>query len=752
MSDSVRARLTHALLSFLLTVGLLMPLFQILEPSFILPSLLIPVVVVIILFEVACINRLSAFISAVLSVLSLLIWLFTMNGMITVSDTTLAVILRMSGVRTSLPLVTAAPAILTVLVTLICCLSCLRGASVLPSAVLCVGMILLIYLSGETVSLWGFLPALAAVLLIILSDRFPETPMLPLIPVTALLVAVAFLLTGNGVGPNPLRDKADELRQAVLDRLFFTEPRDTFSLFMEGYYPQGRNQLGGKPNPSENVVMQVSTPRTAYLRGVILNQYTGRNWQNTTNSRRYLWQSSRFAAHRTFLFNEDLPQQFVRNSLCNPSTVSVRILRKDNASTLFVPQRLRSISPGGDLVPYFSNSSELFVTRNLKEGDTYSVTAPLFLAGDPGLGTLIEVCSTLEDDRYDQIVETYTELPDHLEEPVYALAREAASVAAAPYDRALSLQTWLGRSYRYTLDVDNQPGNMDFVTRFLLETREGYCTYFASAFTVLCRMIGLPARYVEGFLADPDENGEAIVTGLSAHAWTEVYFKGFGWLTFDPTPRRVGGQDQDDSGSSSSSSSSSPSPSPSPSAETPEPDNNLPTPEPTPDPADNPSPVPSPVPDDKPSSSPDDQNNETPGGFPWLLLLLILLLLVAVLRVLFTSPSFRERHADTDETKFEIWIQEITDLLYAENLTRRKGESPMAFGRRIDRSGMFSASLGPVGECISLIRYSRVKIEETDISLLRNTAVLMKKELSRPALLRYFIRRVFIPLKHRRWA
>ena len=120
----------------------------------------------------------------------------------------------------------------------------------------------------------------------------------------------------------------------------------------------------------------------------------------------------------------------------------------DGASTLYVPQRVREISPGGDLVPYFSNSSELFVTRNLKPGDTYSVSAPLFLSGDPGLGTLIEVCSTLEDSGYAQIAETYTSLPSHLEEPVYALAREAASFASSPYDKALALQSWLVRSYR----------------------------------------------------------------------------------------------------------------------------------------------------------------------------------------------------------------------------------------------------------------------------------------------------------------
>ena len=743
MNATVRKRLTHALLTVLLTAGLLMPLFQILEPSFLSPSFLLPALLVIILFEIACLNRTAALISALVCTFLLLLWLFAMNGLIVLSDSALAVALRFSGVRTALPLAdSSAPVLLTVLVTLVCCFSCLRGASVLPSAILCIGMILLIYLSGSVESVPLFLPALAAVLLILLTDRFPETPLLPLIPVTVLLLTASFLLAGNGMGPNPLQEKADELRQAVLDRLFFTEPRDVFSLWSEGYYPEGRDQLGGKPNPRQDLVMQVSAPRNVYLRGVVLNQYTGRSWQNTKGGRRYLWQSSRLASERAALFDEKLPSPTVRNSLCDPVTVSVRML-SSSVSTLFVPQRIRGLSPGGDLVPYFSNSSELFVTHNLKAGDTYSVSAPLFLAGDPGLGTLIEVCSTLEDDQYNQIVEAYTELPGHLEEPVYALAREAASAAVSPYDRALAIRAWLLRSCRYTLDVDYHPANVDFVTRFLLDTREGYCTYFASAMTVMCRMIGLPARYVEGYLARPDENGEAVVSGLSAHAWTEVYFKGFGWLTFDATPGRSDGNGSQSPGSPPSSGSDNPDPSPEPSRE----------------PAETPSPVPSQNPDNQPpdpaaSPEPEEQPPEPPemsghASFPWLWLLLLLLLLALVLRIVRTSPSVRSDRAKDNSERFDVWAQEITDLLQSEALTRRKGESPMAFGRRVDRSGLFSVSLSSVGECISLIRYSRSDAGETDIGLLRDTSVLIRKELSRPAWLRYQIRRIFVPLSRR---
>ena len=763
MNGSLRIRLAHAFCSALLASGLLLPLLGILDSSFLTPLPLFCCAGVVVLFELASVNRITAAVSAGLGLILLLVWLFAMGGLLIVSDVALAVALRFSGIHTALPLV-AFPAVilLSVLVTLISCFACLRSVSVLPAFLLCVGMILLIYLTGAAEMIPFYLPALMALLLLLMTDRFPETPLLPLLPVAVFLVAGAFLLTAGGVGSSPLRDKADELRQAVLDRFFFTEPRDVFSLSSEGYYPEGQDQLGGKPDPDETPVMQVSTPRTVYLRGVILNEYTGRSWLNTTGGRRYLRQSARLAAQRAALFDEDLPAPAVRNALCHPVTVSVRMLA-DSASTLFVPQRVRDLTPGGELVPYFSNSSELFVTRNLRAGDTYSVSAPVFLAGDPGLGTLIEVCSTMEDERYEQIVEMYTSLPSHLEEPVYALAREASSVQSAPYERALALQSWLGRNFRYTMDVDPQPGNLDFVTHFLLDTKEGYCTYFASAMTVLCRMIGLPARYVEGYIAEPNENGEAVVTGLSAHAWTEVYFKGFGWLTFDATPRRVNAPDGSGEDPAPSPSPD-PEPTPSPGPDEPEGPEDEPTPEavdepptqePSPEPTPESTPVPSDDPDDTPPSPPPEsqsappEDSSRPGSFPWIWLLLLLLLLAAALRILFTSPAFRARRAGDEKGVFNVWVQEITDLLHAENLTRAKGESPMAFGRRVDRNALFSVAMGPVGECVSLIRYSRAGATETDIGLVRDTSILLKSELSKPARLRYLLRRIFVPLKRR---
>ena len=743
MSETIRSRLVHALLSMMLAVGLLFPLLGILDPSLVSPLILLPVAVVILLFELASINRTTILAASGAAVVLLLLWLFAMGGMLTVSDVVMAVILRFNGILSAIPLVSCPSVIiLTVLIALVSCFACLRNASILPASFLCFGMILLIYLTGSEQVILMFLPALAALLLLMMTERFPETTLPRLLPFAALMVVLAFLLSGGGTGQNALRQKADELRQAVLDRLFFTEPRDVFSLRRDGYYPQGQDQLGGKPNPKDDPVMIVSTPRSVYLRGVILNDYNGRKWQNTTGARRYLRQSARLASMREALFDEKLPPSPVRNALCDPVTISVRML-SESASTLFVPQRVRELYPGGDLVPYFSNSSELFITRNLKPDDTYSVSAPLFQAGDPGLGTLIEVCSTLDDNAYSDITDTYTVLPNHLEEPVYAIAVEVSSAKASPYEKALAIQSWLARNCRYTLDVDPQSANDDFVTHFLLDTREGYCTHFASAMTVLCRMIGLPARYIEGYLAEPDEDGNALVTGLSAHAWTEVYFSGFGWLTFDATPRRSGNNNSDEHNDSGSSDV----PSAPPVQNTPEP-----TPDPTPDsskdpeqdpPQDSPAPPPE---SPEPESSPQDTAS---GSSAWLWILLILLLAAAGLRIWLTSPVTRAKRAGSDNERFDVWAQEITDLLSAENLTRRKGETPMALGRRIDRTARFGVSMNTVCECISLIRYSRADATEADTGLVRDSAILLKSELSRPALARYFFRRIFLSVKKR---
>lgn len=92
----------------------------------------------------------------------------------------------------------------------------------------------------------------------------------------------------------------------------------------------------------------------------------------------------------------------------------------------------------------------------------------------------------------------------------------------------------------YTLTPGELPDSVmtagDFLDYFLLESRQGYCTYFATAFVLLARAEGIPARYVQGYCIPLGEQGEARVYSDMAHAWPEVYLDGVGWIPFEPTP------------------------------------------------------------------------------------------------------------------------------------------------------------------------------------------------------------------------
>ncbi|HJZ49088.1 MAG TPA: transglutaminase family protein [Roseiflexaceae bacterium] len=85
-----------------------------------------------------------------------------------------------------------------------------------------------------------------------------------------------------------------------------------------------------------------------------------------------------------------------------------------------------------------------------------------------------------------------------------------------------------------------EPGSTDISTtaEAVLAGRRGVCQDFAHLLIALCRGIGLPARYISGYLFDPDKPPDAV---LASHAWTEVYLDGRGWLGLDPTHNRATG-------------------------------------------------------------------------------------------------------------------------------------------------------------------------------------------------------------------
>jgi transglutaminase-like putative cysteine protease len=136
------------------------------------------------------------------------------------------------------------------------------------------------------------------------------------------------------------------------------------------------------------------------------------------------------------------------------------------------------------------------------------------------------------------------ELPSGFNPRTLALARQwrrdAGSDDAAIVRRALA---WIHDEFAYTLDTP--PWGHDAIDQFLFDGKAGYCQHFSSAFVVLMRGAGIPARVVTGYAGGYRNpiGGYWIVRRSDAHAWTEVWMPERGWVRIDPTaavaPERV---------------------------------------------------------------------------------------------------------------------------------------------------------------------------------------------------------------------
>lgn len=137
-----------------------------------------------------------------------------------------------------------------------------------------------------------------------------------------------------------------------------------------------------------------------------------------------------------------------------------------------------------------------------------------------------------------------TRLPQDRNPRSIALAhslRERAASDAQFIEAVLAM--FRDQDYFYTLEPPRLAA--DSVDDFLFNTRRGFCEHFASAFTMLARAAGIPARVVTGYQGGEFNpmGGYLIVRQSDAHAWSEVWLEERGWVRVDPTaaiaPERI---------------------------------------------------------------------------------------------------------------------------------------------------------------------------------------------------------------------
>ena len=403
-------------------------------------------------------------------------------------------------------------------------------------------------------------------------------------PFCALIVAISFIIPAK---PKPIEwkwldTKINNLYHRITNGDIYVS--EYFSVSSTGF---GENSiLGGKVRLDKTQVLKVDSPERVYLKGSVRDIYTGSSWVNSSTGYDLFSEEVNGLNYDTFELVYGLKLmgkgEGIIKELLKEKAIDITFLNLKTRS-LFTPSkptRMSIISSKAMSKIQVDNHGILVMDKPETKDFSYTVKSVNFNYGNKDLvkllgsakkglyeGTLesfkfhgikqsnnagryiilfdedqnpINIYENDINSLYEHSLEVYSrylQLPESLPARIKSLAENIVSGINSDYEKAKAIEQYLSTNHPYTLKPRAMAKDRDFVDFFLFDVKEGYCTYYASAMTVMLRTIGIPARYVEGYLmpSKPESGTTYQVTNENAHAWVEVYFEGFGWLPFEPT-------------------------------------------------------------------------------------------------------------------------------------------------------------------------------------------------------------------------
>lgn len=339
--------------------------------------------------------------------------------------------------------------------------------------------------------------------------------------------------------------------------------REGFGMAFSGFSEDAEMGRDLQEDMQAEAVMTVqllgTTSANVYLTGMVYDTFDGRQWQQTYHGDPegvFLDTAETLGAVRAF------DGQYQVNYL---HKIKLRICYQDfNTGYVFAPLKTCKIVSGGEGFTYTCEGGSLRPEHYQGYGTTYELQYYQMNGGQEEFYRFLEECPgaasvTLEDAPYTDWT-IWEEMRGFDIEDVTAHRQEIyenylgevkLSEAAADYltqitegaetdvEKLRAIERELS-SFVYTRTPGNLPkwvtDEGEFLDYFLLDSRQGYCTYFATAFVLLARAEGIPARYVQGFCVPAQGTEETNVYFNMAHAWPEVYIPEVGWIPFEPTP------------------------------------------------------------------------------------------------------------------------------------------------------------------------------------------------------------------------
>ena len=256
------------------------------------------------------------------------------------------------------------------------------------------------------------------------------------------------------------------------------------------------------------------------------------------------------------LYSGELYTDYIRHG-----QLDIRVLNM-HTTHLFTPHKYYNFMYMSDEIPYISNGGDPFSEERMTYGDVYSAEYFRLNTDSPEFEGFLENIPADDEDEWirtqnsfylkhipyisleelemyrERMNEVYLSEPDispELKEYLDEFFEDCTTDA----EKLRKLEK-LFNSMRYNIRVGAVPEDVDTTSEFLdyliFEKQEGYCVYYASAFVLISRYIGIPSRFVQGYRIELHNRGSAVVTENRAHAWPECYIEGIGWIAYEPTP------------------------------------------------------------------------------------------------------------------------------------------------------------------------------------------------------------------------
>ena len=281
----------------------------------------------------------------------------------------------------------------------------------------------------------------------------------------------------------------------------------------------------------------------------------------------------------------------------------------------------------------------------------------------------------------------YTRLSGKVSSQVRSLAEQLTKDLEYQDDwhKAIAIKNFLlSGQFKYNLSPAELPNGVDVLDQFLFYEKEGYCTYFATAMTVLARAAGIPARYVEGFYVSSKtktDDGLYLLTEQNLHAWCEIYIEGLGFVPMEATA----GFGQISVPEATSTPVPTATPTLPPPTETPVPTDEEPTPgETAPEetlPPDDPTAELTPAPTEEP---PPFEPKKMPTAIKILIIVLITAILIfAILYLLYRLSRRRPGRSGDDRERTSAVYRSASALLRRFGFRRNSAETPREFADRL---------------------------------------------------------------------